>query len=346
MKRRVRVRRTVIVVLVATLALIGANAVTGRFLVPQTGSYPIGLFINDAARGLAAAPHFSGMATRAGVSFPVTINNAGYRDAEWVTDGRSRVLLVGSSASFGVGLSREAGIAAQLAQALGPSIAVLNAGIYSYGPPQILRTIEMECPALRPRLVLYLHEYKATRRDFMAERRPSPASETVSDAPEAVGPPDWDLSFRALRAYLSGHGLHPRQLGENLMGLAHLSPAYLQAHYAVTLPSADFPIATTEKAASTITGMRDAATACGAAFAMAVLAGPAEAYYGMREPATELVLQHLAEASRPVAILDTRIGIPLGSRFSIAGLDYPNEAGAAWIAANLAPFVKSRLVPQ
>jgi hypothetical protein len=130
------------------------------------------------------------------------------------------------------------------------------------------------------------------------------------------------------------------------MGLARLSPAYLQAHYAVTLPSAEFPIATTEAAASTIIGMRTATAACGADFAMAVLASPAEAYYGMREPATELVLQHLAEASQPVAILDTRIGIPLGSRFSIAGLDYPNEAGAAWIAADLAPFVKSRLVRQ
>jgi hypothetical protein len=286
------------------------------------------------------------MVTRAGVSFPMTINTAGYRDAEWVADGRPRILLVGSSAAFGVGLPHEAGIAARLAEALGPTVAVLNAGIYSYGPLQILRTIEMECPALRPRLVVYLHEDKATRRDFMAERRPSPESGVTAAAPEEIAPPDWDLSFRALRAFLSRHGLHPRQLGEKLFGLARLPPNYLLAHYAMTLPSAEFPVATTEAAARTILAMRDAATPCGADFAMAVLASPAEAYYGLREPATDLVLLHLAETSQPLAILDTRIGIPLGSRFTIPGLDYPNEAGAAWIAADLAPFVKSQLVGQ
>jgi hypothetical protein len=345
MKRR-RIRRALTIVLAVALVLIGANVVTGTFLLPETGSYPTGLFIDDAARGLAAAPHFSAVVTRAGVSFPVAINNAGYRDAEWVADGRPRILLVGSSATFGVGLPREAGIAAKLAEALGPTVSVLNAGIYSYGPPQILRTIEMECPALKPRLVLYLHEYKATRRDFMAERRPSPESEASAAAREEVAPPDWDLSFHALRAFLSGRGLHPRQLGEELFGLARLPLDYLQAHYAMTLPSAEFPIATTEAAARTILAMREAATACSADFAMAVLAGPAEAFYGMREPATDLVLRRLAEAAQPLGIVDTRIGIPLGSRFAIPGLDYPNEAGAAWIAADLAPFVRSRLAEQ
>jgi hypothetical protein len=341
-----RIRCALTVVLGVALALIGANVVTGTFLLPETGSYPAGLFVDDAGRGLAAAPHFAGIVTRAGVSFAVAINNAGYRDAEWMANGRPRVLLVGSSATFGVGLPREAGIAVRLAEVLGPTVTVLNAGIYSYGPPQILRTIEMECPALRPRLVLYLHEYKATRRDFMAERRPSPESEASAAAPEEVAPPDWDLSFHALRAFLSEHGFHPRQLGEELFGLARLPPDYLLAHYAMTLPSAEFPVTTTEAAAGTIVAMRDAATARGADFAMAVLASPAEAYYGLREPATDLVLGHLAEASQPLAILDTRTGIPLGSRFAIPGLDYPNEAGAAWIAAELAPFVRSRLVGQ
>jgi hypothetical protein len=341
-----RIRRAVTVVLGMALALIGANVMAGKFLLPETGSYPTGLFVDDAARGLAAAPHFVGIVTRAGVSFPVAINNAGYRDAEWVADGRPRILLVGSSATFGVGLPREAGIAARLAEALGPTVTVLNAGIYSYGPPQILRTIEKECPALRPRLVLYLHEFKATRRDFMAERRPSPQSEASAAAQEEVAPFDWDFSLHALRAFLSGHGLHPRQLGERVFGLARLSPDYLLAHYAMTLPSAEFPVTTTEAAARTILAMREAATACGADFAMAVLGSPAEAYYGLREPATASVLRHLAEASQPVPILDTRIGIPLGSDFATPGLDYPNEAGAAWIAADLAPFVSSRLVGQ
>jgi hypothetical protein len=344
MRRRILRFFFLAVLLVAALFL--ADFLVGRFLAPASGSYPPGLFIRDASRGLALAPRFSATVTRAGISFPVSINSAGYRDVEWQEDGRTRLLLVGSSATFGVGLAREAGIAAKIAAALGPTVAVLNAGVYSYGPPQILRTIEKECIVLHPRLVLYLHEYKATRRDFMMDRSFSEADYTAASAEAPAAAEGWSLSLISLRAYVSSHYLHPRQIGERLFGLDRLSPQYLLPRYAATLPSTEFTVENASEAVRLIVAMDTAARNCGARFAMAVLPAPAESYYGLREPATELVLKQLADRPRPVDVLDTRTGIPRGSRFTLPGLDYPNEAGATWVADRLVPFATRGLAPQ
>jgi hypothetical protein len=338
------IRLTIVLLLLAIGAVVGNNEIA-RHLVPATGAYPAELFVPDAERGLAPNPNYAGAAERAGIAFPIRINSVGYRDAEWADDKHLHILLVGSSATFGVGLPREGGIAAKLGEALGREVTVLNAGVYSYGPPQILRTIEKECPAQHPALVLYLHEYKATRRDFLGDR---PFSGGGGDAAGSASPPVslWDPTFRATRAFLSAHDLHPRQVAERVWGLSHLSDDYLLAHYALTRPSPEFPPAAVASAAKLIIAMQKAARDCGAAFGMAVLPGPAEAYYGLREPATQLVLQNLAESPGKVAILDTRDGIPLGSRLILPGLDYLNEAGTGWVAARLVPFVRQLLMPK
>jgi hypothetical protein len=344
--RRRWISRLVLLAAVLVVGLFVADFVAGRFFVPASGSYPPELFVHDASRGLALAPHFSAVVTRAGISFPISINSAGYRDVEWQDDGRTRLLLVGSSATFGVGLARDAGIAAKLGAALGPQVQVLNTGVYSYGPPQILKTIEKECPALRPRLVLYLYEYKTTRRDFLTNRifpaADDPASAAAAPEP-AVG---ISLSLKSLRAFLSLRDLHPRQIGERLFGLDRLSPQYLLSHYASTLPSAEFTVEGAKKAAQLIIAMDAAARNCGARFAMAILPGPAESYYGLREPMTELVLKQLAENPQRIPLLDTRIGIPLGSDFTLPGLDYPNEAAATWVVDRLTPFATRDLALQ
>lgn len=337
-ENRRRISRVLFFVTILVAVLFGADFLAGRFLIPASGSYPPGLFVRDASRGLALRPNFLAIVTRAGISFPVSINSAGYRDLEWKDDGRTRLLLVGSSATFGVGLAREAGIASKLAAALGPEVAVLNAGVYSYGPPQILRTIEKECAPLHPRLVLYLHEYKATRRDFLTDRVFSEADDTVDPAAAPAPPVMSSLSLISLRTYLSSHGLHPRQIGERLFGLDRLSPQYLLPRYASTLPSAEFTVEGTREAARLIISMDAMARNCGARFAMAVLPGPTESYYGLREPATELVLKQLADSPQPIRVLDVRTGIPRGSRFTLPGLDYPNEAGTTWAVSRLIPF--------
>jgi hypothetical protein len=325
---------------VAVIGLALLELVLGIFFVPPSGSFPDAMFVADATRGLALAPGFSRIVARAGHRFQVSVNQEGYRDAPWPTDDRPRVLLAGSSALFGVGLPAGSGIAAKLRERLGNAVAVINLGVYSYGPPQVLRTIERECPRLHPRVVVYLHEYKNTRRDFLADRRPQSGD---TGEVEAFGS-GWSWRLTALRAFLSARYLHPRQIAERLVGLQRLSPHYLE-RYLSTAHSPDFPPQTIRMAVALIEEMRQAAARCGARFLTAVLPSPAEAYYGAREPASDAVLAQLAAATPPVFAIDTRAGIPLGSRFNLIGLDYFNERGTAWVAGRLAPAIEQLLRP-
>jgi hypothetical protein len=335
MTMRGAVRTAAAIVVCGVLALYAAEFVVGRVLLVGSGSFPAGMFVADAARGIALAPGFDREVTRV-TSFRVTVNRQGYRDRDWEAAREPRVLLVGSSATFGFGLEPHDGIAARLGADLGPNAAVLNAGIYSYGPPQILATIERECPRWHPAVIVYLHEYKLTRRDFLMNRvltAESPATERIR----------FGLAVPALRAYLSDWGWHPRQILERMRGLDRLGSGYLYTHYVVTKPSAEFCQDCAVRAAGFILRMRDAAQSCGARFLMAVLPGPAEAYYGLREPATEDVLTTLRGTKGAIPILDLRSEIPRGTRLNIPGLDYPNAASAAWIARHLAGPVRQAL---
>jgi hypothetical protein len=323
----------------AIVALYLAEFLTGRLLLPGPGDFPADMFVADATRGLALAPRFDRVVTRVR-SFRVSVNVDGYRDHDWRATREPRVLLTGSSATFGFGLEGDRGIATRLATDLWPHASVLAAGVYSYGPPQVLATIEKECPRWRPRVIIYLHEYKLTRWDFLESR---PWSDDASGP--AVKPRRFGLDLPALRAYLSDHGMHPRQVLERLRGLDRLHPSYLMAHYAVTKRSAEFCSDCAVRAADYIRRMRAAADGCGARFLMAVLPGPAEAYYGLREPATEEVLSALRAEGEGVPILDLRAGIPLGTRFNIPGLDYPDERAAVWLAERLAEPVRRTLNP-
>jgi hypothetical protein len=295
------------------------------------------MFVADAARGIALAPGFDREVTRV-TSFRVTVNRQGYRDRDWEAAREPRILLVGSSATFGFGLEPHDGIAARLGEALGPNAAVLNAGVYSYGPPQILATIERECPRSHPAVIVYMHEYKLTRRDFLANRSPESVTGEAGAAPRRFG-----LTVPALRETLSNHGWHPRQVIERLRGLDDLPPDYVMSHYAVAKPSAEYCADCAARAVDAIRRMRAASAGCGAGFLMAVLPGPAEAYYGLREPATEDVLTALRGTKREISILDLRSEIPRGTRLNIPGLDYPNAASAAWIARHLAGPVRQAL---
>jgi hypothetical protein len=337
MTLRGAVRAAAVTLACGILALYAAEFAVGRFLLAESGAFPDDMFVSDATRGIALAPGFDREVVRV-MPFRVTVNREGYRDREWSETRAPRVLLVGSSAAFGVGLDARDGIAARLGAALGPEAAVLDAGVYSYGPPQILATIERECPRWQPAAIVYVHEYKLARRDFLSNRSPASVVGGTGEAPRRFG-----LALPALRAYLSNQGWHPRQIVERLRGLDRLTPDYLVAHYAVTKPSPEYCADCAARAAETIRRMRAASTGCGARFLMAVLPGPAEATYGMREPATEAVLAALRRAEGDFPIFDLRAEVPRGTRFHIPGLDYPNAPGAAWIAAHLAGPVRQAL---
>ncbi len=267
------------------------------------------------------------MMTRAGHRFEVQINSRGYRDAEWdLADARPRVLIVGSSATFSAGLPREAGIAAQLQAQLGPAVVVLNTATYTYGLPAEIETIERECPATHPFLVLYVHEYKNTRSDFLVLR---PVTEGDAASPDTVAP--WGITLPALRALLSINGLHPRQVIERMVGLDHLPRHYVDRYAETT--GTGFVVENAGRAAALIGSMKEAAQNCGARFLVAILPGPAEAYYGLREPATEALIGALQAAGLDDKVIDARDGIPLGCDCFLSAYDYPNATGAKLFAA-------------
>jgi hypothetical protein len=318
---------------VAIAALLVAVDFSTSLFAPTSGVTAPGLFIPDALRGSALQPGFRAMMTRAGHRFEVQINSRGYRDEEWdLTDARPRVLVVGSSATFSVGLPREAGIAAQLRAALGSDIVVLNTATYTYGLPAEIETIKRECPATHPFLVLYVHEYKNTRSDFLVLR---PVTEGDAPSRDTITP--WGITLPALRALLSNNGLHPRQIAERLIGLDRL-PSHYVDRYAETTGTGFLP-ENAGRAAALVLSMKEEAQRCGARFLMAILPGPAEAYYGLREPATQAFIGALHAARLDDIVIDTRSDVPLGCDCFLSAYDYPNATGAKLFAAAIAPRV-------
>jgi hypothetical protein len=322
--------RVAIVTLLGLVGVLALAEVGASLVLPSSGDVPPDLFVADATRGLALRPGFHGTVTRAGHSFDVSIDAAGYRDDPLPAGPTPRLLVVGSSAGFGVGLSRDASLVGQIARDLATRYAVMNASVYTYGPLQSLATLRRECPGVHPALVLYLHEYKNTRSDFLALRNAASDAGTEAEAPTTRP----TASLVALRSLLSNNDLHPRQIVERLIGLDRL-PIDYRNRYVTTVGPAFSP-ENARRAAAMIGDMATAAQRCGADFRMAVLPGPNEAYYGIAEPATEALLAALRTAGQGDLVIDTRAGIKRGSVFFLSGIDYPNTAGAAYLGARIA----------
>jgi hypothetical protein len=311
------------------LAVVVVAELVAGLLIPSSGGYPAELFIDDIRRGLQLRPGAAGLVTVAGHEFEVEVNSDGYRDPEWSTiSGTPRVLLVGSSTLFGVGLPLNEGIAAQL-RAQMPEAAIFSTGVYSYGPPQILDTLKAECPRVLAGVVVYVMDYKSTRTDFQEQRHiPGGASEARVSA-------SWKLD--ALRALLSANYLHPTQLWEQMVGLSG-KPAETFGRYLVTADRSLFPTAAIGSAAATIVAMQAAATSCGADFLLVPVPGPSEAYYGIKEPAVQ---ELLALVMPRVKVLDTREETPAGSRYHLSWIDYLNRDGVSWVATKIADAMQA-----
>ena len=331
------IKFTGIVSLAAVIIVYLAEFLVGQYLAARPGQFPADMFVTDEIRGIALSPEFNQIVKRVR-SFRVHINPQGYRDQDWNQTKSRRVLLVGSSATFGFGLDRKAGIAARLEEELGPNVSVLNSGVYSYGPPQALATIKLECPIWQPQIVVYLHEYKLTRIDFVSNRGSVERAKPINDVGASGNLFGWRLP--ALRMYLSNHGFHPSQIWERLHGLDRLGDAYINSRYAVTGSWGESCRDCTSRVAAIIAGMQQAARKCSADFIMAILPGPGEAYYGFKEPATTDLLNKLAIIEPDLPLADLRHGIPLGSVLNIPGLDYFSTEGSRLIARKVARHIR------
>jgi len=292
--------------------------------------FPRGMFVNDPARGYSLAP-----GTRASVQrvhrFDLSVNESGYRDRSWraAQSGR-RLLMVGSSALFGFGVQAEERLSERLEHHLSGSRRVLNAGVYGYGAPQARATIGKECAALSPELVVYVHEYKLTRHDFLAEQgrhvvdgdlvnrlaptAPAPAAATAA----AVPPGDSLWNFRRLRAWLWRRGWHPVQLAEALLGTDRLPSSYVERRYVLTKPGGEFPPDGPARVAREVGAMARISRQCGADFIAVILPGPYEHRYAY-EPASSAIVSLL---EGKVRVADLRRLLRDRPALMLEGLDY------------------------
>jgi hypothetical protein len=314
---------------------------------PRDNGFPAGLFSNRPGAEYAATPRWSGDVTRIHPHH-ISINSQGYRDGEWGSQHDDpRVLMVGSTALFGLGVEKQDRLSERLARHL--NITVHNAGMYGYGPPQALATIRELCHHTSYRTVLYVHEYKLTRNDFMQETaRTVVNGELVNVRAPAkfvstpMEPP-WlgqRLRLLALREMLSSHGLAPRQIYENWRGPGSFEEAYFLTRYATTADELSFPPKNVRLAAGYIHEMQSAAQRCGSGFAVVLLPGPAENRFRRSEPATRSLLTMLGST---VPIIDLRHALPHDRQLLLPGLDYFNPAALDEFALRLTGPTKSML---
>lgn len=301
--------------------------------------FPKGLFVSGLDSDYTLAPNSRFIVQRI-KRFEIKSNSYGYRDADW-PDGRSEdrpLLMVGSSALFGFGVESGERFSARVQHYLGGVRLVLNAGVYGYGAPQALQVVEKQCARQRAADVLYFHEYKMTRWDFLL-----PDARTVVDGKlltryrdfgkiqmdeaelkqvakaEYRGPPvplysAATLKLPSTRRWLWRQGWHPMQLIEQMRGIDTLPDAYV-GKYMATAFSDEYPENGPFVAAKYISAMKAAADRCNANFAVVMLPGPLEHRIRQDEPATKALLSILGDkvrvidlrkldADRPTLVID------------------------------------------
>lgn len=330
---------------ISTLVALGfvsvAVAEIGAWTFTQTrdDGFPKGLFAVRPGVGYAGSPGYNADVVRIN-SHHISINSDGYRDDEWNKKRDSdHVLMVGSSALFGVGVERHDRLSERLAVRL--NVNVHNAGMYGYGPPQSLSMVRELCSRGGYKAVLYVHEYKLTRNDFVHN-----APRTVVDgllvntlpsttAADVKTDSAWitqRVRLMALRQALFRHGYSPRQIYEDWNGLDSFDDEYFLGRYAATADEHDFPQRNVSQAASMIRSMRRASKRCGAHFAMVLLPGPAENRFRRSEPATRNLLTELAN---DITTIDLRYRLPREQQLFLHGLDYFDPASLDAFAREL-----------
>ena len=125
-------------------------------------------------------------ATRPGPDAAIAhINAAGLRGPEVRRDGPRRILVLGDSFAFGVGVDDEHTLAAQLGALLGPSWEVLNGGVSGYSTDQELLWFE-RLESLRSEIVVLVvcdNDFAANTEDAAYEVYRKPLYELVESRP-------------------------------------------------------------------------------------------------------------------------------------------------------------------
>ena len=316
---------------------------------PIDNGFPKGFFMNHAEVGYSGKAGWSGQVARIHPHL-VSINSNGYRDDEWVISVReSRVLMIGSSALFGLGVEKEDRLSERITKYL--DITVHNAGMYGYGSPQALLALRNFCRDGNYNGVLYFHEYKLTRDDFVkypSRKVVDGELQNLFDAKDSVAGslkhswPFERIRFYSIRDLLAKFGLSPRYLYENYRGLENFDEQYFLNHYSSTGDENNFPVRNISEVTENIYAMHESASNCGAKFAVVFLPGPQENRYKKNEPATKKLLNNL---SGKITVFDLRHVLPSGDKVLLHGLDYFNPNALDALAQNLSISLKNFLIP-
>jgi hypothetical protein len=185
-------RRRLLSWLTAVIATFGTVLVLEVALRIFSGS-PAGagdraLWRYDATKGWALAPGARGVDYRGGPDAgQVRINALGFRGPEVApapAPGRRRVLLLGDSFVFGVGVDDGSVVTARLEELLGEGHEVVNLGVSGYSTDQQLLLFEETGRGLRPDLVLLVmadNDFLANTQDFVYRAYPKPVFEARPD---------------------------------------------------------------------------------------------------------------------------------------------------------------------
>ena len=89
-------------------------------------------------------------------SFPIAINELGFRDLPLSQLPRRKILTLGDSFAFGWGVSEDEVFSSLLGRSLGPEIGVLNGGHPGFGVWQLEATLRRVAPLVKPELTMVI----------------------------------------------------------------------------------------------------------------------------------------------------------------------------------------------
>ncbi len=162
-----------IVLLVATIAglavgfELGLRAFWGGFYLKGDRTY----VEPSATRGWANVPSTTAVYGEPEFHFDVKQNALGFRGAEVPAEkapGRLRVLMLGDSFTYGIGVADDQSFSARL-EALDPRFEVLNAGVNGYGTAQELLLLRDQGLALRPDVVVVVFFWNDLANNYMRD---------------------------------------------------------------------------------------------------------------------------------------------------------------------------------
>ena len=143
------------------LALVAGELVL-RWFWPQRSAVTLGMFRADPDAGYSLLPEYRNVVRVPEFTTVVRIDGEGYRVADEskpVPEGVRRILAIGDSFTFGVGVDAEATYAAQLESILQESgaapVAVRNGGVGGYGPLRSERRFRAAQSAWKPEVVIH-----------------------------------------------------------------------------------------------------------------------------------------------------------------------------------------------